>query len=418
MLPLVIFSVVLILTDLYVFKGFSLLIRNVSPLWLQKGLKITFWLVPFALISSVSILLHINTGEKDLRIFNAFIYIMGFTVLFYVPRLFFILFHLTDDIVLLYTKIKHFFHKGAKPENSSGSEKMSRSGFITRVGVIAAGLPFLGILNGITRGRFNFNVIYKKIAFGNLPQEFNGFRIVQISDLHMGGFHGYYDRLAGAVEIINEQEADVIFHTGDIINNFASELHGFRDLLASMKSGSGKFSVLGNHDYGDYFQWSSKEAKEKNMAELLNTKEKMGFTVLNNDSCTLTSGNEKIAVIGVENWGLPPFPQYGNLPKAMENTESIPFTILLTHDPTHWDEEVLGKTGIDLTCAGHTHGMQFGIETANIKWSPIRRMYPRWAGLYRENNQYLYVNRGRGITAFPGRVGMPPEITVIELIKS
>ncbi len=417
MFPLIIFSVVLLLTDLYAFKGFALMLKDLKSGLVRKIFKVTFWIVPLAVILSVLWALEVNTGEKDIGIYNSFHYIIGFTVVFYVPKIVFILFHLVDDLVHLALKLKNRL-RVEKPEKTlPGGEKITRSVFISRIGLLVAAVPFWGALNGITRGRFNFSVISKKIGFSNLPEAFDGLRIVQISDLHIGGFRGYYDRLAEATDLVNSQNPDVVFFTGDLVNNFSSELDGFIELLGSIRSRHGTFSVLGNHDYGDYFQWSSKEAKEKNMAELLEAKEKMGFKLLNNSSQILSKGGSKIAIIGVENWGLPPFPQYGDLHKAMEGTDDCDFRMLLSHDPTHWDEEVLNKTGIELTFSGHTHGMQFGIERGNIKWSPIQRMYPRWAGLYKENGQYLYVNRGLGYTGFPGRIGMPPEITVIDLAR-
>lgn len=418
MFPLIIFSVILLLTDLYVFKGFALMLKDLKSGIVRKILKVIFWAVPLAVILSVFWALQVNTGEKHIGIYNAFHYIIGFTVVFYVPKIVFIIFHFADDLVHMSLKIKRWLSVKKPEKNFPESRKITRSVFISRIGVLVAAVPFWAALNGITRGRFNFSVITKRIGFPNLPEAFEGMRIVQISDLHIGGFRGYYDRLAEAAEIVNMQNPDVVLFTGDLINNFASELDGFIELLGRINSRYGKFSVLGNHDYGDYFQWSSKEAKEKNMADLLEAKKKMGFKLLNNSSYILSKGDSKIALIGVENWGLPPFPQYGDLQKAMEGTVDSDFRILLSHDPTHWDEEVLFKTGIELTLSGHTHGMQFGIERGNIKWSPIKRMYPRWAGLYKENGQYLYVNRGLGYTGFPGRVGMPPEITVIDLARS
>lgn len=417
MFPLIVFSVILLLTDLYAFKGFSLLLKDIKSLWFKRLLKIFFWIVPAAVILSVYLVFIVNTGNKELWIHNGLHYIIGFTVVFYVPKIVFIVFHFLEDLIHLTVKLTRGLRFQKPAKSFKGGEKITRSVFITRLGVIVAAFPFWGALNGITRWRFNYNVIREKIAFPNLPEAFDGFRIVQISDLHIGGFRGYYDKLAEAVEIINSQNADAVFFTGDLVNNFSSELDGFTELLGGISSRYGTFSVLGNHDYGDYFQWSSKEAKERNMTELLEAKEKMKFRLLNNSSYILSKDDSEIAVIGVENWGLPPFPQYGDLEKALQGTSGYPFKMLLTHDPTHWDEEVLPRTDIDITFAGHTHGMQFGVETGNIKWSPIRRMYPRWGGLYREEDQFLYVNRGLGFTGFPGRVGMPPEITVIDLVR-
>jgi uncharacterized protein len=264
-------------------------------------------------------------------------------------------------------------------------------------------------------GRFDFQVINKQIEFTTLPDAFDGFRIVHISDLHVGSFHGHKDQVRHAVKIINGQQPDMIVFTGDLVNNFTAEIDGFIDILAELHAPYGVYSILGNHDYGDYYQWESEAEKERNFDDMLVAQEKMGFRLLINEWDSIVIGGDKIALIGVENWGEPPFPQYGDLQEASRGTEDLPFRILLTHDPTHWDAEVLAQNDIALTLAGHTHGMQFGIENRVFRWSPSKFKYPRWAGLFEEDGQFLYVNRGLGYVAFPGRIGMPPEITVIEL---
>jgi len=216
--------------------------------------------------------------------------------------------------------------------------------------------------------------------------------------------------------LINEQEPDLIFFTGDLVNNFAEETEDWAPVLKKMNAKMGKYSILGNHDYGDYSEWPSPEAKEKNLEEIKAFHKKMGFQLMLNENKSLKVNDEEIALIGVENWGKPPFPQHGDLDKAMEGVNPDSFKLLMSHDPSHWDAKVLGKTDINLTFSGHTHGMQFGIERIGIKWSPIQYRYPRWGGLYKESKQFLYVNRGFGYIGFPGRIGMPPEITVVELV--
>jgi hypothetical protein len=278
-----------------------------------------------------------------------------------------------------------------------------------------AAIPVASVLYGVTKGKFNYRIIHERIGFKNLPEPFRGLKIVQISDMHLGSFRQKYEQIARAVEMINEQGPDLIFFTGDLVNNFAEETDGWAPVLAKMKAKYGKFSILGNHDYGDYSEWESPAAKEKNLTAIKNFHKKIGFRLLLNESETLTINDEEIALVGVENWGKPPFPQHGDLNKALANVAPEQFKMLLSHDPSHWDEEVLTGTDIDITFSGHTHGMQFGIERAGIKWSPIQYKYPRWGGLYNEKEQYLYVNRGLGYHGFSGRIGMPPEITVIEL---
>jgi len=292
---------------------------------------------------------------------------------------------------------------------------MLGSVLLYQMSFFVAAIPVVSVLYGVTKGKFKYRVIHEKIRFKNLPESFRGLKIVQISDMHLGSFRRKYEQIAKAVEMINEQEPDLIFFTGDLVNNFAEETDGWAPVLAKMKAKYGKYSVLGNHDYGDYSEWESPAAKEKNLTAIKNFHKKIGFRLLLNESETLTIDGEEIALVGVENWGKPPFPQHGDLNKALANVAPEQFKMLLSHDPSHWDEEVLTGTDIDITFAGHTHGMQFGIERAGIKWSPIQYKYPRWGGLYNEKEQYLYVNRGLGYHGFSGRIGMPPEITVVEL---
>lgn len=292
---------------------------------------------------------------------------------------------------------------------------MLSSVFLYQMGFFVAAIPFASVLYGITKGKYNYRIIHERIRFTNLPKSFKGLKIIHISDMHLGSFKRNFGQIAKAVEMINEQKPDLIFFTGDLVNNFAEETDGWAPVLDKLEAKLGKYSVLGNHDYGDYSEWNSLEEKNKNLSAIKKFHKKIGFRLLLNESETLTIDNEEIALIGVENWGNPPFPQHGDLKKASTKVNPKSLKILLSHDPSHWDAEVLANTDINITFSGHTHGMQFGIERAGIKWSPIQYKYPRWGGLYRESNQYLYVNRGFGFHGFPGRIGMPPEITVVEL---
>ena len=292
---------------------------------------------------------------------------------------------------------------------------MAGTEFLYQMGLFATAIPVASVLYGITKGKFNYRIMNESIRFEHLPQSFRRLKIIHISDMHLGSFKRKFDQIAKAVEMINEQEPDLIFFTGDLVNNFAEETEGWAPVLSKMKAKIGKYSVLGNHDYGDYSEWNSPEEKEKNLTAIKNFHKKIGFRLLLNEWETISINGDDISIIGVENWGKPPFPQHGDLQGACQNINTDHFKILLSHDPSHWDAEVITKK-IDLTFAGHTHGMQFGIERAGIKWSPIQYKYPRWGGLYREKDQYLYVNRGFGYHGFPGRIGMPPEITVVELV--
>lgn len=287
--------------------------------------------------------------------------------------------------------------------------------WITKLGLLMVAFPFVWLLYGISFGKYRYRVIEKKLNFENLPKAFDGFRIVQISDIHSGTFDSV-EKVAKGVELLRKQEADLIVFTGDMVNNHASEVVPYVHLFKSLQAKFGKISILGNHDYGDYKYWGNPSAKLKNMENLKALQAEMGFQLLLNDSIDLELAGEKIHIVGVENWGLPPFPQYGDLDKACEGLEPNSFKILLSHDPSHWDAQVLDhEQDFELTLSGHTHGMQFGIEIGKIKWSPVKYRYKRWAGLYQKAQKKLYVNRGFGFLGFPGRAGIWPEITVITL---
>ncbi len=281
------------------------------------------------------------------------------------------------------------------------------------LGLGSAVLLVFGFTYGILFGRFRFKVHDKQIPFENLPGSFDGFRIVQISDMHIGSFFGDNRPLERAVELINQLKADLVLFTGDMVNNHAGELAGHEETLSKIQASEGKFAVLGNHDYGDYLSWSSAEQKEDNLNELKDRIRKAGFSLLLNESVTITRSNENIDLVGVENWGLPPFKQYGKLDKALEMSGAT-FKVLMSHDPSHWDAEVQ-QSDIDLTLSGHTHGMQFGFELGKWKWSPVKYKYRKWAGLYENKGKFLYVNRGLGYIGYPGRLGIWPEITLITL---
>ena len=416
MLPILVFFLFVMLVDLYTYKGLKTTFEKPASPSVRLYLRTIFWLIPSILVGSVIYVIYLRPVETEPEIFNGYYYIVAFTLLFYLPKIVFIVFHFIEDIILIFrTLIKSIVYKIKIRNIPFGEVNVKRTRFISRSAIFIALIPFLAVIYGVAIGRFDFQVINKTIEVRNLPSSFDGFRIVHISDLHIGSFHGYESRVRKAVAKINRQDPDMIVFTGDLVNNFTAELNGFIEILAEMNAPYGKFSILGNHDYGDYYQWESDEAKKANMQEMFSAQERIGFRLLLNEWDTITVNNQSIALIGVENWGDPPFPQYGDLEKARSGSENMPVRILLSHDPSHWDAEILGHTGIELTLSGHTHGMQFGIENRFIKWSPGKIKYPRWGGLYQENGQYLYVNRGLGFIAFPGRIGMPPEITVIEL---
>lgn len=286
---------------------------------------------------------------------------------------------------------------------------------VITIGVLSGVLPFLVIVYGIFKSLYKFKVHHINIPFKTLPKSFNGLKIVQLSDIHIGSFNYQYSILERAIKKINQLKPDLLFITGDLVNNYAWELRGWEKVFNQLDSQIKKYAVLGNHDYGDYSKWNSIEAKEDNLNNIKQFYKSISFNLLLNESEIISKNNEQIAIIGVENWDKPPFKKYGDLSLATMHIKEIPFKILLSHSPTHWLEEIKNSTDIALTLSGHTHGMQAGFEYKNFKWSPIKYKYKYWAGLYQDKNQYLYVNRGLGWLGLPARIGMRPEITFIEL---
>lgn len=315
---------------------------------------------------------------------------------------------LLEDITRL---IKAIFRK---PTNAPRIP--SRRKFVSTLGWGLAAIPFASILYSIFKGKYNYKVWKYTLYFDNLPKAFDGYRITQISDIHCGSFDNY-EKIRYGVELINSQKSDVILFTGDLVNNLANEVHNWKSLFATLQAPDGVFSIMGNHDYGDYSSWETPEAKQQNLEHLFQLQKQMGWQLLLNEHCYLERDGEKIALIGVENWGHGRFSKYGDLNRAMEGINTEDFKILMSHDPTHWQEVVLPENkDIQLTLSGHTHGMQCGIEIPGwLKWSPSQYIYKYWGGMYEEDGKYLNVNRGFGYHAFPGRLGVWPEITVIEL---
>lgn len=344
---------------------------------------------------------------------NLFIgYFFAFTIFKSLLILIFVFEDLVRFLKLLVSIIANIFRSKKEKLNKTG-----RRGFIRKTGLLIAGIPFASMIYGITKGKYNFRVNKVILKFDNLPAAFDGFKIVHISDIHSGSFDNK-DAILEGIQLVNQQNADIILFTGDLVNNDSREIIPYIDDFKQLKATNGVFSVLGNHDYGDYKKWDTVEDKKENMELLYKFQHEMGFKLLNNEHATISKGNDSLGIFGVENWGNPPFPQRGDLDEALIGKEKEPFKILMSHDPTHWNKKVVDHpVHIDLTLSGHTHGMQFGVEIPGFKWSPIKYIYPQWAGLYRKNKQLLYVNRGFGFLGFPGRVGIWPEITCIELSK-
>ena len=338
----------------------------------------------------------------------------GLLLLVFIPKLILTSIMLLEDVFRVFSgTITHFLG-----DNDRGSFLPERRRFVSQVALAMAAIPFSSLLYGMTKGKYNFRVIKQTLFFPDLPEDFDGFTITQISDVHSGSFDDP-EKINYAIDMINDQNADMILFTGDIVNTHATEMHPWIDIFNRIQPHTfGKFSVLGNHDYGEYIEWPSDAAKRQNFEDIKDLHRQIGFNLLLNEHTKIKKGNSELALVGVENWGKN-FKQAGDLKKASEGLTKDDFKILMSHDPSHWEYEVKhDETHYHLTLSGHTHGLQFGIEIPGIiQWSPVQYVYKQWAGLYENVGRYIYVNRGFGFHAYPGRVGIWPEITVFELKK-
>ncbi|MFS4493314.1 metallophosphoesterase [Maribacter sp. 2308TA10-17] len=340
-------------------------------------------------------------------------YAFGFLIAMLAFQIITVLFLFSEDIFRLFS---------AGYQKLAGSEKEfsfgERRRFLSLIGLGIAALPFGALLYGMYKGKYNFKVLKYTMEYEDLPDAFEGYQITQISDVHSGSFDNR-KKIEYAIDLINQQKSDVLLFTGDMVNNKSEEMHPWKELFSTLKAKDGKYSVLGNHDYGDYITWDTPEAKTANLEDLKNLQKEMGFDLLLNESRYLQKGSDRIALIGVENWGKGGFKKAGDLQKAKSTIHKDDFKILMSHDPSHWEEEVVPDDyHYHLTLSGHTHGMQFGIEIPGwIKWSPVKWRYKQWAGIYEEMGQFINVNRGFGFLGYPGRFGIWPEITVITLKK-
>lgn len=394
--------------DVYTFFGIRSLFKN------SKYLKLYYFLffssVLLSYLGLINMMLYFRDTINSTELSNL---LRGFTFSFFIFKLLVVIFLVINDLErflhLLYDVVLKFFVNTDKKITPK-----SRRKFITQMGLFIAAVPFSSLLYGITKGKYDFNVIKHSLHFKNLPKSFDKLRIVHISDIHAGSFDNV-DCVQKGIELIQNQRPDIILFSGDLVNNDAREIEPYLSLFRELNAPLGKFAVLGNHDYGDYKQWDSENEKQANLGLLFDQFKSMDFNLLNNTNSSITLNNESITIIGVENWGRPPFKQKGDLETALNGADN-PFKILLSHDPSHWDLVVKDHPSkIDLTLSGHTHGMQFGVEIPGIKWSPVQYIYEQWAGLYQYKNQFINVNRGFGFIGYPGRVGIWPEITVIEL---
>jgi uncharacterized protein len=400
---LIVFALLLAL-DFYAFQAIKTVSKN-STLW-----KWIYWVTTVAVYALFLIIMFTfdRTTAATTRSVNV---MMGMMIMLYVPKLVLVIFLMGEDVF-------RALAGGVRGiAGTSGSTFMpERRRFVSTIALGVAAVPFLGVIHGIWKGRYRFRVIRETLFFDDLPEAFDGFTITQLSDIHSGSFDNR-EKIQYGIDLANAQHSDVLVFTGDLVNNKAEEMAPWKDAFSQLEAPMGKFSVFGNHDYGDYVPWPSATAKMQNLEELAQIHAQMGFKLLRNQHHTFEKDGQQLHLVGVENWGFPPFPQYGDLNKALTGLPESCFKVLLSHDPSHFDGEVKQHSSkVHLTLSGHTHGMQFGIEIPGwIKWSPVKYRYAKWAGLYEEFGRYLYVNRGFGFLAFPGRVGIWPEITVLEL---
>jgi uncharacterized protein len=403
----------MVLLDFYVFQAVKV-IANPAGTKAKSFIFYGYWGLSIIALVTLIILpyLHFEHQTKAFRS-TLFAVIAG---LFF-AKLIAAVFFLVDDIrrVIQWVAGKLFF-SNTEGENLQQGEKISRSAFLSWAGMLVGGGLFGSLLYGFGN-KYRYQLKKLQLAFTNLPASFRGLKIVHISDIHSGSFTDKQAVLRGVQKIL-EQQPDLILFTGDLVNNTADEMQDYMDVFAKLDAPLGVYSTLGNHDYGDYAPWGSIEAKAANLERLKKVHADLGWRLLMNEHVVLEKGGDKIAVIGIENWSAKArFPKYGDMKKAYAGSEEYPFRILLSHDPSHWEAEVLKKYGdVDLMLAGHTHGMQFGVEIPGFKWSPVQYVYKQWAGLYQQGLQKLYVNRGYGFIGYPGRVGILPEITLLELV--
>lgn len=392
-------AAIFLFLEVYIFQAIRTLTDN---FWVRLGYIVLSLAVYGVFAYEVS---HFQRSDRSTE--RAQITISLFLI-FILPKIFIVLFLLVDDIF----RTGGYLVGLTKPTENFFPERRK---FLSLMGLGLGGVLSALFIDGITFGKYRHKVRRVKVKFANLPKSFKGYKVIQISDVHSGSFSDP-SKLQHAIDLINEQNPDLVLFTGDMVNNVADEFKPFIPLFSKIKAKDGKFAVLGNHDYGDYVKWNSKDEQNKNLETLIDYQRQAGFDMLRNENRIIEKNGENIYILGVENWGLKPFPQYGDIDKALENVPQNATKILMSHDPTHFDY-VVKKHPIDvhLTLSGHTHGMQFGLDLKNIKWSPVQYRYPKWADLYESEGKMLYVNRGFGVLGYPGRVGVLPEITLFEL---
>ncbi len=412
---LIVITILLIIIDIYIYRA----VRSVSWKWKDNNsltFKYIWWGYSLILIIGVFVGIFFNI-KFMLRTVILVLFFMTF-----ISKIFILPFVFADDIrrAFIWIKRKLFASdKKSTKKSSHASDDIPRSDFLIKAGTLVAALPLASFTYGMVSSAYDYRVKRKTLYLPNLPAAFDGIKLGQISDIHSGSF---YDRKAviGGVDLLLKEKPDMIFFTGDLVNNVASEMGNYQDIFSKVKAPLGVFSILGNHDYGDYhFGPGPSQAKAKSLADVKLSHKNMGWDLLLNENRRLKIGTDEIGILGIENWGAGRFAKYGRMDLAVKNTDDLPVKLLLSHDPSHWRAQVLPEyPQIDAMFSGHTHGMQFGVITERFQWSPAQYVYKEWAGHYQEKNQQLYVNVGYGFLGYPGRVGILPEITIFELRRN
>lgn len=413
----IIFFGVFLLLDIYTFQLVRAAFSD-SSLSAKRWAYGIFWVVNLLTYLSILFFRMIEKGNMPLALRS---FLMLWVFIYATTKIILVLFAVSDDIRRGFGWLYNRFITGQNADSIDQNAKnmMSRSAFLSKIALGATAIPAAGFLYGMISGAHNYQLKRIRINFKNLPNNFNGLKIIHISDIHSGSFFNK-KAVERGIEMIMNQKADIILFTGDLVNNISTEIEPYMSLFGRLNAPMGVFSVLGNHDYGDYAAWNTADDKKQNLKKLIENQKNMGWQVLMDQHKVLEKDGQQIGLLGIQNWGAKArFPKYGDLKKAHTGTENLPFKILMSHDPSHWDAQVRPEfADIDLMLSGHTHGMQFGINTSWLKWSPVQYMYKQWAGLYQNSNQYLHVNPGFGYIGYPGRLGILPEITVIELYNS
>lgn len=391
--------------DWYVYQALKVVISDYAPLS-KRFITASYFGVSALLLGGMFLY---NT--LDPKVYHGLrLFLMSAFFVTFIGKLVTALFLLIDDFRRLFTYVVSLL-----PSKSENTPDLSRSEFLSKSALIAGTLPIAVFSFGIISGAHDYRVRKRVITSGSLPKAFDGLRIVQVSDIHTGSFFNK-TAVAGGVDMINQEKPDIVFFTGDLVNNQSDEAKPFLDIFSKITAPLGVYSTMGNHDYGDYRSWATPADKAKDIKQLHDMHRYMGWDILLNENRIITQNGDQLGILGLENWGAGRFSKYGDLKRTYAGTEETAYKILLSHDPSHWDAQVRPEyPDIDLMLAGHTHGMQFGIEIGDFRWSPSQYIYKQWADMYQSGNQYLYVNRGFGFLGYPGRVGILPEITVLDL---